>query len=1362
MAARPTFNLRLRQYQPLGSVMGIIPDMGITVASTPDGGTLQATFTTLVASSLPDDCEVAVEVWDGAEWVEGRDSRFVLQTQDADDRDRAQLVTITGVALPVWLATKAALSGVEPYQKDGNVEAAASNTAVQVSGKTFTWTGHVLGVGDRVRVKSKGSSKGLTSGSVYYVRNPTSSTFQLSHTPTGTILSFGSASNVSLERVRTRIVFSGSHSFTKNQAVSVLNADGSGLTNGSTYYVVNPTASTIQLAGKAGGIPVELASNALTVYRYLDGQRIWANATPGLITENALLEARDRGWGCDASGTPQVTMTWSAAADSNSYAWPARVDDPTITGVSIGFQPGTSLWDMMTFLIDNGWAEFATQGRSFDLFVPNSGYDWGDPSGFVRRLGSAAQQVQITKDLTDYRTTDIVRGEANIEERVSVTRSAWGVLEQYVTASGVTSRTAAISYGKNDLAKYSTPAVGYTVTEAGAEAEWLPILDYQRGDWIQAQVKGVWTRLRVTQWTLAKDTQGVVTVTTLMEKKKRALLHKVAKAARRANGGRVATTTSTTPHEADKRKAAQPQQLAVTARTAAAADKSARGTITATWLPVTSDGDGNDLVGANYEVTVRTNGQLTGTVVGTTHDTSIDLPAHAAGTILAVSVRAQSSTGTWGELTDEVEYIVDLPEDVPDAPSTPLVSSTLGSIVVSWDGNLVDPTDGPHAPETADALAYVLVQRSTDSTTWTTEAQQLPSAGSVTDLGLTVGTTYQYRLIAVSQLGVQSAPSPVASAAVVAVDTAQIDADFTAQVNQASSDAAAASTAASNAQTTANNAATTAAAAQTTANNASTAAAAAQTTASGKNAVTYSTSAASGAPSKDGDIWWRVDATSGAVTGWWVGSGGAWVSQTLSATVIPNLDAGKITTGYLAAARIQAGTITGAMIAATTITAGNIAANTITAGQIAASTITSAQIAANTIQAGDIAANTITAAQLSATAIDAMTITGATFRTASTAKTAGGVQIDSTGLHGYNASGVATFTLGTDGALSVTGATVSGAITATSGTITGTLTISGSGSIFTGSTASGQASTTFNTGGVQYKIAGSITATYGKVIDNDSTVVGMGFNYSNNAQYAIVGVATSTGTLRMRSQGGVQIAQWDGTSGAPSNSSLTIGSGLDAEIYSGDITFNRYTANPAGGYYVSDFVVGQDSAGARIASTGIRARQYATAQCVPNSTDRVVVVMNPDGTFGTLNGTLYQQNVYSDVISTRAVYTSSSGHLGTTASSRRVKDLHQHLRMDDKVLERWLGLPVWEFSYKEGVNLAPEDKGKRHHGFVAEEVHEAGFTNLVYYEEREGHPNLGQVQGFAYEKMGVYNHMAIRRLYARLTELEQRVAKMAA
>ena len=72
----------------------------------------------------------------------------------------------------------------------------------------------------------------------------------------------------------------------------------------------------------------------------------------------------------------------------------------------------------------------------------------------------------------------------------------------------------------------------------------------------------------------------------------------------------------------------------------------------------------------------------------------------------------------------------------------------------------------------------------------------------------------------------------------------------------------------------------------------------AQSTANGKNKVYYDTAAPGSTPNTAGDIWWQY--SSGIVVGQFVGAGGtSWTSAPIGNAVIANLDAGKITTGFL-------------------------------------------------------------------------------------------------------------------------------------------------------------------------------------------------------------------------------------------------------------------------------------------------------------------------------------------------------------------------------------------------------------------------------------------------------------------------------
>jgi hypothetical protein len=148
-----------------------------------------------------------------------------------------------------------------------------------------------------------------------------------------------------------------------------------------------------------------------------------------------------------------------------------------------------------------------------------------------------------------------------------------------------------------------------------------------------------------------------------------------------------------------------------------------------------------------------------------------------------------------------------------------------------------------------------------------------------------------------------------------------------------------------------------------------------------------------------GDVWFIRSTATGILTGQyeWTGPTNGWQQRTVGDLLIANLDAGKLTAGYIASARIAADTIIATMLAADAVLARNIKAGEIIAGKLAvdsvvaenivAATITGDKLLANTITAREIKAGEITADLLSADAINGKTITGVTI-TGSSLRTA--------------------------------------------------------------------------------------------------------------------------------------------------------------------------------------------------------------------------------------------------------------------------------------------------------------------------------------------------------------------------------------
>jgi hypothetical protein len=118
------------------------------------------------------------------------------------------------------------------------------------------------------------------------------------------------------------------------------------------------------------------------------------------------------------------------------------------------------------------------------------------------------------------------------------------------------------------------------------------------------------------------------------------------------------------------------------------------------------------------------------------------------GSAYELRVRARNAIG-WGPYSTSVTATTKL---VPVMPNRPLVQALNRGVLISW---LLPGDTSP-----AQKPTRVLVQRSTNGTTWTTVYNVLPIVQQVPVIGLTNGVPYQFRLVSVNALG-QSIPSPV-------------------------------------------------------------------------------------------------------------------------------------------------------------------------------------------------------------------------------------------------------------------------------------------------------------------------------------------------------------------------------------------------------------------------------------------------------------------------------------------------------------------------------------------------------------------------------------------------------------------------
>jgi hypothetical protein len=77
-------------------------------------------------------------------------------------------------------------------------------------------------------------------------------------------------------------------------------------------------------------------------------------------------------------------------------------------------------------------------------------------------------------------------------------------------------------------------------------------------------------------------------------------------------------------------------------------------------------------------------------------------------------------------------------------------------------------------------------------------------------------------------------------------------------------------------------------------------------------------------------------------------------------------------------------------------------------------------------------------------------------------------------------------------------------------------------------------------------------------------------------------------------------------------------------------------------------------------------------------------------------------------------------------------------------------------------NISRDDPTKDHFGFIADEAHDAGYTELVSYGTTDEETGVAEVEGFRYDRMTVLLTKVIQQQQATITALEARIAALEA
>lgn len=419
----------------------------------------------------------------------------------------------------------------------------------------------------------------------------------------------------------------------------------------------------------------------------IDGKRPFYRASPGQILRTLILEAQDRG---AADGIEIGNFT--AAKDSSGKAW-AKV-------ATIYYSPGLPIGSVLENLVEQGMCDYRMDGRTIELFDPETtmGRDLTTGDNPVRVHG-AVTEAPVKYTLEDLANSALLMGDEGFELEVDnpTAPDDYGRLEVTIEQGGVSDSGTARLMVDEALQRGSREVREITRSQSAAGAAFLPFRDYRVGDYVQVHTGGEWERYRVREIQLARDGQEW-TIHTVINDRLQELLLKLAK---RTNGivngskGSGGDGTRPTPPEKPGIEPAAPEGLVIDQQVYLDRQGIARGQVTAGWGAVAESTKGQAVEIGGYELWWRRNEtQETWTRVAVTDgSTSVNhspvVLTDTFGTAMEYQWRvraiAEASTRP-GPFSDVVTLTMTQDTEPPNTPSLPTVTTDLRIITVDVDG----------------------------------------------------------------------------------------------------------------------------------------------------------------------------------------------------------------------------------------------------------------------------------------------------------------------------------------------------------------------------------------------------------------------------------------------------------------------------------------------------------------------------------------------------------------------------------------------------------------------------------------------------------------------------------------------------
>lgn len=481
----------------------------------------------------------------------------------------------------------------------------------------------------------------------------------------------------------------------------------------------------------------------------------YSDKNVGYILNDLFTKAKARG------SLAKYTWDFTASQDSEGNAWTFYVD--------LTFDIGKSYLDIVKELAQNGWLEFRVDGRVIRVWdYGKMGVDRSagpNPLHFRkgRDIKESPRKVN-TKGLKSY--TLVSGGDNTVFQEIHDTPATvtYGRRESYYSAGSTKYRSIWGSLSTLSLAgnKYlsgvSDPQMEVTHgLHFETEDQPRPVTNFNVGDWALTDVGVGVERFRILQWVISVAADGSCTGSITMNWLFNTQLSQVSSSIHKIENG------TTNAGSAPKNDGIAPAQVTGVVPTSANyfVNDISRATLAISWTAVETNEDDSeifdlDFYQVSWKYTSDTKWQPSIRVEAEDAQTALEVVNLQPGASVLVRVRAADYWNNFGDWSTTVPGMLAGDTIPPNKPASPTVTSNVGTLRVVWSGldyaGAAMPTD----------LAGVEVHISTADFTPSSATKKdvlPPGVLTTTITGLTYGTEYWVKLIAVDTTGNRSSAS---------------------------------------------------------------------------------------------------------------------------------------------------------------------------------------------------------------------------------------------------------------------------------------------------------------------------------------------------------------------------------------------------------------------------------------------------------------------------------------------------------------------------------------------------------------------------------------------------------------------------